>query len=128
MTPDTQALKAMAVEWLCEQAEFDKEFAALLDARPCEECGGACSHPFNDWAEALALDLDGAVTDRLQEWLATLKEGRPPTQYVVEWEHRDLEDTSDIIDMLKEQGERRRAMGEEILEGQKRPWTKAIQL
>jgi hypothetical protein len=88
----------MAVEWLEEQAEVDDGFRALLERRRCSTCvfdgsqRNPCECPIADeWVEALASEFDAAISDRRIEWLQTLKEGRVPTQYVVEWEARDLD-------------------------------------
>ena len=103
-----RVIRKMAEEWLYRQAEDDREFAALLHARPCECCGGPeCECPIDyEWIDALAGDLDGAISDRLIEWLRTLKEGRPPTEYVVEWEHRELVDIEDAKEIAANQGHR----------------------
>ena len=83
------AVRKLAEDWLYDEAERDEDLKALLTAQGCFGQFPLNDHIPDDWLEALACDLDGAITDRLSEWLRTLKEGRPPTEYVVEWEARD---------------------------------------
>jgi hypothetical protein len=89
--PDTKdtappAMKKLAEVWLLDNPEFN----AYLDGRACPSCGNGepvgcvCAIP-DGWLDALACDLDGALTDRLIEWVTTLKEGRPADMPVVEW-------------------------------------------
>ncbi len=86
-TTPPPALLAIAAGWLNDQEAFDHEFAALRESL----LGRDALIP-DDWVEALAQDLDAALADRQLEWMRTLKEGRPPTEAVVEWEARDLDD------------------------------------
>lgn len=75
-------LRSMAVEWLCEQAQFDRDFAFLLDERPCTSCHALdeprCDCPIPDeWVDDLARELEAALSDRCGEWMEALKAGRP---------------------------------------------------
>jgi hypothetical protein len=81
------AIRKLAEKWLLDS----QEFCTYLDGRACAYCQQPraldCNCPIPDeWLDALACDLDGALADRLSEWVRTLKEGRPPTMYVVEWQ------------------------------------------
>jgi hypothetical protein len=80
-----------AIRKLAEDYLMGDEFMAYVNGRACVSCqvieAVDCNCPIPDeWLDALACDLDGALADRLIEWVRTLKEGRPPTMYVVEWQ------------------------------------------
>lgn len=109
-------LRKLAEDLLTAQADYSRSLTALLDGRSCASCAAmeqTCFCPIPDeWIDALASELEAAVGDRCIEWLRTLKEGRPPVMFVVEWEARDLEDTGDVQDMLAEMGQARRDLGE----------------
>ena len=80
----------MARNWLLDRGQYDKELDALMPP----------DIPFPDgWVEALAGEFAAAILDRGIEWVRTLKEGRPPTTYVVEWEARDLIPAEDALEV-----------------------------
>ena len=100
------AIVKLAEDWLYDQAEVDPDLRALLEEQGCFGQFPLNDHIPDEWLDALACDLDGAISDRLIEWLRTLKEGRPPTQCVVEWEHRELIDIDDAKEIAANQGHR----------------------
>ena len=62
----------------------------------CADVGAGNSIPA-DWLEAAAMEAYVAFTEALDTWVETLIAGRPPTQSLVEWEHRDLSPHADCI-------------------------------
>ncbi len=76
MAADEKFIK-MAREYLLDCAECDKILDGLVPP----------GDPFpEDWLEALATELDAALSDRVYEWVETLKAGRSPTQFIVDWQ------------------------------------------
>ncbi len=92
------ALQSIAAGWLNDQEAFDHEFAALLESL----LGRDALIP-DDWIDALAQDLDAALTDRLLEWTQTLIAGRPYDTPLVEWEARDLIPAEDAAEAAASQ-------------------------
>ncbi len=75
------ALQSMAAEWLNDQEAFDGDFAMLLVSL----LGHDTLIP-DDWVDAVAREFDAAISDCCIEWMRTLKEGRPYSMPVVEWQ------------------------------------------
>jgi hypothetical protein len=95
------ALQSMAAGWLNDQETFDHEFAALLESL----LGRDALIP-DDWIDALARELDAAISDRQVKWVETLIAGRPYDTPLVEWEARDLIDIDDAKEIAADQGHR----------------------
>ncbi len=97
------ALRSMAEEWLRDSHEWNE----YLDKR----LGFGTVAP-TEWLEAAGMEAYVAFTEALDTWLETLKEGRPPTQYVVAWEARDLDERpQEAQEMTAAEFEAQREMG-----------------
>ena len=111
MTTDTAPpwMQSIADTYLRDHHEFQ----AYLDARLCETCpeGECCCPAPAEWLDTAGLEAHVAFTEALDTWVETLIQGRPPTQPLVEWEHRDPDKTQDVAEMLAEMGKARREMG-----------------
>ncbi|MCH8309947.1 MAG: hypothetical protein IIB17_05540 [Chloroflexi bacterium] len=96
------------------------EFTRYLDGRcssSWSEDDCTCGAP-DEWLEAAAMEAYVAFTEALDTWVTTLIQGRPPTQPLVEWEHRDLDNRlPDAAEMLAEMGQARRELAEAEREG-----------
>ncbi len=87
----------MALNWLLDRAQSDREFDALFPP----------GLPFpHAWYEALAKEFAEAISDRGGEWVKTLIAGRPYDTPLVEWEHRELVDIDDAAEIAANQGHR----------------------
>jgi hypothetical protein len=87
----------MAMNWLLDRAQSDKELDALFPP----------GLPFPDtWYEALAQEFETAINDRGREWVETLIAGRPYAMPLVEWEARELVDIDDAKEIAANQGHR----------------------
>ncbi len=87
----------MAINWLLDRAQSDKELDALFPP----------GLPFPDtWYEALAQEFAEAINDCGGEWVETLIAGRPYDTPLVEWEHRELVDIEDAKEIAANQGHR----------------------
>ena len=91
-------IRKLAEKWLYVLADHEPNaFAAALDIRQCASCAAnelmACRCPIPDeWVGALADEMMSAIIDSYLAWSRTLIQGRPLTQPLVEWEHRELDD------------------------------------
>ena len=91
----------------------NEEFGEWLD-----EHAGVDEPVSDEHLEAAAMEAYVAFTETLDTWVTTLIQGRPPTQPLVEWEHRDLDNRlPDAAEMLAEMGQARRELAEAEREG-----------
>ncbi|MCH7553828.1 MAG: hypothetical protein IIC82_07520 [Chloroflexi bacterium] len=92
---------------LAESCLYDnEEFIAWLD----ELVGDGNPIP-DEHLEAAAMEAYVAFTEALDTWVETLIAGRPYDTPLVEWEHRELDKTQDVAEMLAEMGQARRELG-----------------
>ena len=102
----TSRFWTLADDWLDQQSRLNKDFAAFLDSTlEPSQCIPT------KWADALASELEAAISDRQGVWVETLIAGRPYDTPLVEWEHRELDKTQDVAEMLAEMGQARRELG-----------------
>ena len=108
--PPTQDTAPPEIRKLAEDCLMSEAFSEYLDGRDCAPCAAMeqlCRCPVpEEWIDALAGELDAAISDRQGEWLETLIAGRPYDTPLVEWEHRELVDIDDAKEIAANQGHR----------------------
>ncbi|KKK92998.1 hypothetical protein LCGC14_2697260 [marine sediment metagenome] len=99
--PTTSRFWTLADDWLDQQSRLNKDFAPfLISTLEPSQCIPT------KWADALARELEAAISDRSAKWLETLIAGRPYDTPLVEWEARELDERPQEAEEMRAEMER----------------------